>query len=268
MLRIAAVLLLPLIIGSFYLGRFGIPQKGIKNQQVVYNEVFAPAGTRSAITLADGSRVWLNSQSTLRYPDRFTRGKREVFLTGEAYFEVESDVFNPFIIYSRELMIKATGTRFNVLSDKEASCTEITLVSGQVDVLRTLERKAPHLLYQMKPEDHLEFDHNKRSIELEHGDTYKYIAWKDGKLIFRNEPLSDVIIEISRYYNVDIELRGEKLKEYRYRATFEDETFSEILKLLKLSSPVDYREIPRYPLEDGSFPKRKVIIFPREAGIK
>ncbi len=70
-------------------------------------------------------------------------------------------------------------------------------------------------------------------------DTYRFIAWKDGKLIFRNEPLEDVIKRIGYFYNVDIELKDEKLKEYRYRATFEDESLDEILHLLKISSPVE-----------------------------
>jgi ferric-dicitrate binding protein FerR (iron transport regulator) len=95
-----------------------------------------------------------------------------------------------------------------------------------------------------------------------HEDTYKDIAWKDGKLIFRNEPLEDVLRKIGYYYNVDMEIRGNSLKEYRYRATFEEESIDEILKLLKISSPVDYRVVKREALPDGSFPKKKIIIFP------
>jgi ferric-dicitrate binding protein FerR (iron transport regulator) len=93
-------------------------------------------------------------------------------------------------------------------------------------------------------------------------DTYKYIAWKDGKLIFRNEPLDEVVKKIGQVFNVDIELQGNSLQDYRYRATFEDESLTEILKLLEISSPISFKEIKRVPLADGSFPRKKVIVFP------
>ncbi|NJO68090.1 MAG: DUF4974 domain-containing protein [Bacteroidetes bacterium] len=94
------------------------------------------------------------------------------------------------------------------------------------------------------------------------GDIYKYIAWKDGRLVFRNEPLADVVKKISQIYNVDIELQGKELQNYRYRATFEEESLFEILKLLKLSSPIQYREVKREIMPNGTFTKRKIIIFP------
>jgi transmembrane sensor len=116
----------------------------------------------------------------------------------------------------------------------------------------------------MRPNQHLEYDTLSGDISLSDEDIYRYIAWKDGKLVFRNEKLSDVLQKIGYFYNVDVELRGEELKEYRYRATFEEETFGEIMKLLKLSSPIDYYEVKREPLSDGSFPKKKIVIFPKD----
>jgi ferric-dicitrate binding protein FerR (iron transport regulator) len=85
---------------------------------------------------------------------------------------------------------------------------------------------------------------------------------KDGKLVFRNEPLSQVVKKISEVFNIDIELQGSSLQDYSYRATFKDESLEEILKLIKMSSPIDYIEVRRDPLPDGSFPRKKIIIFP------
>jgi ferric-dicitrate binding protein FerR (iron transport regulator) len=98
-------------------------------------------------------------------------------------------------------------------------------------------------------------------VGIENHSAYENVAWKDGKLIFRNEPMEKVIETLSEVFNVNIELRDASLKDYRYRATFQDETLSEILKLLKISSPIDYFEVKRRPLPDGTFESRKVIIF-------
>src|SRR5512137_2169004 len=99
----------------------------------------------------------------------------------------------------------------------------------------------------MNPDQHMIFNDSTGLFSINDVDTYKYYAWKDGKLIFRNEPLSEVVKKLGQVFNVDIELQGEELQNYRYRATFEDESLSEILKLLKLSSPICYKEIKRMP---------------------
>jgi transmembrane sensor len=260
--RIAAVLILPLVIGTILLIYFNYSRKS-NSDQIVYNEVYAVYGTRSAIRLADSTLVWLNSGSSLRYPNKFQTGKREIFLKGEAYFEVKSDLSNPFIVTTSDLHVEATGTKFNVFNYDSESISEVTLVSGKVKVTG-YDQKNSKLISDMDPGQHLEYDRNTGVKDIVNEDTYKYTAWIDGKLIFRNEPLDKVLKKIALLFNVDIELHGELLQNYRYRATFENESLDEILKLLKLSSPINYKEIRRELSSDGSFPKRKVIIFPAE----
>jgi ferric-dicitrate binding protein FerR (iron transport regulator) len=231
------------------------------NNEAVYNEIYATDGTRSALKLADGSLVWLNSGSSLKYPDKFIRGDRNVFLKGEAYFEVHSDKSHPFVVQTSTMRVRATGTKFCVsayANDREA---EVTLLHGNVSVTSQTGNKKNEVISEMKPNQHLALDTLSGKIKINIEDGYKYIAWKDGKLIFRNEPFSNVVKKISQLYKVDIELQGNELQDYRYRATFEDESLSEILKLLKLSSPINYKEIKRQRLPDGSFSKRKIIIF-------
>jgi ferric-dicitrate binding protein FerR (iron transport regulator) len=185
-----------------------------------------------------------------------------IYLKGEAYFEVKSDKSRPFIVQTQTLQVKATGTKFNVQAFDNDHITEVALAEGKVAVAKSGNNGKLISVSELKPNQHLIYYNLSGTSKLNDEDAYKYIAWKDGKLIFRNQPLNEVVKKISQLYQVDIELRGKQLQEYRYRATFQEESLNEILKLLKLSSPIDYREVARNPLPDGSFPKKKIIIFP------
>jgi transmembrane sensor len=259
--KIAAVIFIPMLIVSF-LWISSKQKKLMTLSAPVYNEVFATFGTRTSLKLADGTLVWLNSGSSLKYPDKFTGVKREVILRGEAYFEVTTNPLMPFIVKSTNLSVKATGTRFNVLDYNSDTKSEVTLVSGKVYVSESDTSGCSKFISELTPNQHMIYYDQTKLFKVDNEETYKYYSWKDGKLIFRNEPLSEVVKKIGQVFNVDIELRGPKLQDYRYRATFEDESLSEILKLLEISSPIKYKEIKRSPLPDGSFPKKKVIIFP------
>jgi ferric-dicitrate binding protein FerR (iron transport regulator) len=258
--KIAAVLLIPLVLGNLLYFLFR-SNNWSTNQRPVYNELFAAFGTRSALKLSDGSSVWLNSGSSIKYPDRFVGNNRTVILKGEAYFEVESDPKKPFIVETSSLSVKATGTKFNVSGYTSSDFAEVTLVTGKVEVSLADNKKNTNGI-KLEINQHLSFNKVTGNTSIIKEDTYKYISWKDGKLIFRNEPLSQVVKKISQIFNIDIEIKGEEIQNYCFRATFQDESLSEILKLLKMSSPIDYIEVKRDPLPDGSFPRKKVIIFP------
>lgn len=258
--KIAAIVLIPLLLGNI-VWSFLNSQKGTSSEPV-YNEIFAAYGTRTAIKLADGSSVWLNSGSSLRYPERFGGKHRDVYLKGEAYFEVATNTSSPFNVNTPSLIVKATGTIFNISDHVSDLNSEVTLVEGKVFVNQIIA--GPEQSIELFPSQHLVMNKasGKASVQKEY--VHEYISWKDGKLIFRNKPMSYVVNKISQIFNVDIELQGSVLQDYRYRATFEDESLTEILRLIKISSPVDYIEVKRSPLPDGSFPKRKVIIFPND----
>jgi len=259
--KAAAILLIPVIVFNI----LWLLQKPFKAQSAsspVYCEAYAMFGTRSALKLVDGTQVWLNSGSSLKYPDKFTGGRREVFLNGEAYFEVTSNEKMPFIVKTADLEVKATGTKFNIQGYKSDIKSEVTLIDGKVFVCKTDSSGNTLVLSELFPNQHFVFDKNTKQVTVRNEETYKFYSWKDGKLIFRNEPMSNVVKKLSQVFNVDIELQGTALQNYRYRATFEDESLSEILKLLEISSPIRYTEVKRYPLPDGTFPKKKVIIYP------
>jgi len=258
--KVAAVLILPLAIFTL-LSIYKNSHKTSSSNEILYNEIYTAFGTRSSLRLADSTRVWLNSGSSLMYPNKFNNKNRTVFLKGEAYFEVESDVSRPFIVQTSTLRVEAASTKFNVFEYDSESKAEITLVTGKVSVKGNTPANS-QLISDMNPGQHLEYNRQTGEKNLIDEDTYKYIAWKDGRMIFRNEPLGDVLGKIALIFNVDIELQGKQLNDYRYHATFQEESLEEILKLLKLTAPISYMEVKRKPLPDGSFPKKKVIIFP------
>jgi transmembrane sensor len=263
--KIAAVLIIPLVLWSI-VKQPPTPVEEVVFQEPVYNEVYATFGTRTAIRLADSSLVWLNSGSSLRYPEKFTGSHREVRLNGEAYFEVKSNEQMPFIVKTANIVVKATGTKFNILGFNKDNKSEITLVTGNVSVGKVSNNGQDSLISIMVPDQHMVYNRCTGAMSINKEDTYKYISWKDGKLIFRNEPLSVVAKKISQVFNVDIEIQGSALNDYTYRATFEDESLSDILKLLEISSPIGYKELKRTPLPDGTFPRKKVIIYPLKPG--
>jgi transmembrane sensor len=258
--KIAAILIIPLLLVNLLYFIYRSTDK-TSYQEPIYIELFAAFGTRSAINLSDGTSVWLNSGSSLKYPDRFIGDKRTVFLQGEAYFEVESDLKKPFIVRTSSLTVKATGTKFNVNGYITADQETVTLVSGKVEVSLNDDKENIHSS-KLDMNQHFRFNKADCTTSVVNEDTYKYISWKDGKLVFRNEPLSNVVKRISQIFNIDIEIRGKELQNYSFRATFQDESLTEILNLLKISSPIDYIEVKRAQLPDGLFPRKKIIIIP------
>lgn len=260
--KVAAILFIPLLIGSLLWISSVTSSKNRISNEVVYNEVHAAFGTRSQLRLSDSSLVWLNSGSTLRYPVKFENNQRKVFLSGEAYFEVESDESKPFIVETPTLQIKATGTKFNVQEYYAHPVSEVMLLSGKITVNECNNSSEDNSsISELKPNQFLSYNRETREKHIINEDVLRYVAWKDGRLVFRNDPLERVLAKLSLMFNVEIDLQGDQLKNYRYHATFQDESLEEILKLLKLSAPLNFREIKRSPLPDGSFPKKKVIIF-------
>ena len=258
--KIAAILLLPvLLISTWYFitdGRFFA-----KEEKTIYAEIFSPLAARTRFELPDGSTGWLNSGSTLKFPVKFRGKQREVKLSGEGFFNVVKDSEKPFIVKTSDINIVALGTRFNVLAYKDDETCEVTLESGKVIVEKTRESGEPVKLADLQPAHQLVISKKTGIIDTKEVVTEKYTSWKEGRLILRNDPMTEVVKRIGRWYNVEIDLKDKELESYRYRATFENETFSEVLKLLKLTSPIDYVEQQREMLSDGTFTKKKITFF-------
>ena len=258
--RIAAVLFIPLVI-SILLYLF-IHHERNQDAEIRYRTITSAFGSVCSFDLNDGSRVWLNSGSSLQVPERFAKDERLVRLSGEAYFEVKSDRSSHFIVETWNFSVEATGTRFTVMSYINQT-PSVTLAEGRVTVHTLLENRNLENI-PMLPGQHLSIDLNNKGIILEQGETYKYYSWKDGKLVFRDDLLANVMQRISLQYNVDIEIADQSILQNRYRATFENESLTEVLDLLKLASPINYREIDPVSLPDGSYSHKKIIITARK----
>jgi transmembrane sensor len=250
--RLAAVLIIPVILLTAYQFFKGTSQ----DSATAWQEILSPYGMHSKITLPDGSAVWLNSGSQLRYPVKFTGQERYVVLTGEAFFKVQSDKKHPFIVETKKIKVAATGTEFNIEAYSNDSITAVTLLSGTVDVIIG-DKKQENL----HPNQRLVFKAATHQYELVDVSAQYWCLWKDGILAFRNEPLEDVFKRIGRTFNVDIDVKDKAVGQQLYRATFQEESLEEILRLLKLSAPIQYKRIGRVQQDGNLFNKDRIEVY-------
>lgn len=252
--RAAAILLLPVLALLLYTN---FSDKGLYTSNLCDLEVQAPAGSRMHIELGDGTKVWLNHGSKLKYPYRFEGKIRKVSLTGEAYFEVARNEEAPFIVGTDRLEVKATGTAFNVSAYPGDNFVETTLVEGKVILYESISNRE---IKALSPNECLKFNSQKNVYSLESVNTEKYTAWKDGLLVFKNDSIANIAKKLARWYNVEVEITNKKVEEYTCTATFTDETLPQVLELMTLAAPVSYKLTVRQKLPDGSFTKQKVLI--------
>jgi ferric-dicitrate binding protein FerR (iron transport regulator) len=172
-----------------------------KPGEVKLNTLIVPNGKRSSLTLEDGTKVWINSGSTLEFPAVFQSGKREIRVEGEIYIEVAKKQDQPFYVNSSRMSVEVTGTRFNVSAYKEDSNHSVVLVEGSVDV------NAGEEIIHLLPDQRLSVAGN--HFVKEKVNVYDYISWKDGLLQFSSEPLSQILTRLSRYYDIPIECEKE-----------------------------------------------------------
>ncbi len=220
------------------------------------HEVEVSLGSKSKIKLSDGTVVKLNSGSKLSYPAFFNDKKRQVYLEGEAYFEVKADSSRPFFVNTSDITVKVIGTSFNLKSYPESNTIVTTLVSGSLEIshksAKPITLKPNQNAVYIKDKHKLTLDERKE-LNLESGqmkvpklslqnqiDTRPLTAWKDGKLIFTNEKFEDLAIKLERWYNVKIIIKSQELKQERFTGTFENETTEQVLNALKIAEPFEY----------------------------
>lgn len=252
-MRYAAFLTLPLLMASLTLGYLYL-HKPVEDEK--YAEVTAAMGSVIRYELPDHSVVWLNAGSSLRYPTVFRKDNRNVELKGEAYFEVEADRERPFYVNtSGGLSVYVYGTKFNVAAYEEDDCIETVLERGKVNVI-TPNRETMVLL----PGEQLHYEKQSQKWTKNKVDVYEKVAWKDGKLIFRNASLEEIFKRLSRHFNVDIQFDNRSGKEYRYRATFRSETLPQILDYLAKSAALKWKVEDAAQQADATFTKTKITV--------
>jgi len=248
--RVAAVLILPLLIYSgihFY--------RSANKENTSWVEINAPAWTRAQFSLPDGTQGWLNSNSSVKYNGDFTN-TREVVLDGEAFFDVKKNDKRPFKLSTDEIIVTVLGTRFNIASYENAKSVEVVLEEGRL----LFNNKEMNKSYSMQPNDCIIYNKKLDDFTIEVVEPETYSSWTNGKLVFRNDSLDVIARRLERWYNIEVEVRGNMTNQSRLRATFVDENLEKVLKLLKLSLPVTYEINPPQIQMDGTYSKTKVII--------
>jgi ferric-dicitrate binding protein FerR (iron transport regulator) len=231
MAAVAAVLVIGLLTGILLLKDSFIP--------VNHLEMFTvPLGSRSQVILADGTRVNLNSGSSLLVDDHFSQQNRVVTLNGEGYFEVKADRKHPFTVKTDKFDVKVTGTKFNVCSYEDDREISVTLMEGQIDLFT-----GNHQSFQMKPGEKIRFDQETMHAVLSGVDAQSEMAWVNNEFIFRGIPFPDLIRRLERWYDVKLIYRGTTFDSMIYSGSLKNqETIWQVLDALKLTTPIDYRK--------------------------
>lgn len=293
--RISAILFIPLILS---IGIYFISKKHTSKENIASREIHTSYGVRTKFVLPDGTVVWLNSGSVLKYPEAFAGSKREVFLYGEAYFDVAKNEKSPFYVNLGELSVKATGTSFNIAAYPEENTFETTLITGHVNLIKNSIDNKEEVLFKLNPNQHAIYSKKVKNIKLGEEITQseteksavkqtdkgnaplnseaqkfldtenKYTSWIHGKLIFRNDSMDIVTKRLGRWYNADFVLEDTILYRFQYTATFTNETLEQVMELLSLCTPIEYSITRKNDGDDNSLSKELVTIHLRSSNTK
>lgn len=249
----AAILIIGLVINTIYIYRTNdmqepvaeiVPENRISLNhvpQTYMHTIYTNKGAKSIITLPDGSTVKLNSDTKLVFPDKFIGSTREIFVTGEAFFDVKPNPDTPMVVSTdKNIFIKVTGTKFNIRAYKNESSTKATLYSGKIEVLGKNKEGAPYVMTSMKPNESYEVRENVQPLKVLKADTLKLSAWTRGELMFEYAPLSDVIKELERWHGASFEVANERIYNHKFSAKFKQESLVQILEVLKFCTGIEY----------------------------
>lgn len=196
------------------------------------NTLYVPAGQRAQITLQDGTEVWLNAQSTLRYPSHFSKRSRDVEITGEAFFNVAKDS-KPFIVSTQDIELEVLGTQFNVYSYPDAGYIQTHLIEGSVKIFEKLNEKNTVIL---KPNEQVTIRGNQMTVD--NIINSNHLLWKEGNYCFQNERLIDIIEKLQLYYDIKIVVEDPEVFNVRYTGKFRQrDGIDEILRIIQKIQP-------------------------------
>ncbi len=266
---LAAAMIILLVYSSFLTYNFLS-----KKNSVEYNQITTLRGEKSQITLADGTKIWLNSETTLRYPSNLDAESVKVFLDGEAFFQVAKKHGRTFIVNTSTIDISVLGTSFNVKSYRSDKTVETTLEEGKISITGKVGNRALTIPVVLKPNQQATLIKNTTEIVVsgakpeEDAEQLKepaqiqetkqpeivaelkvnnevdadiYTSWKDGKFIFKRESFESLVKRMERWYDVQIIILDKELKDKKYTGIFEKETVEQALKALSLSFPFNYK---------------------------
>ncbi len=211
--------------------------KKVKPRKLQFNTIEIPRGGEYQLILSDGTKVWLNSGTSIKYPIAFAADSREVYLEeGEAFFEVTENKESPFIVHTSKMKVNVLGTSFNVRAYSDENHLATTLVAGKVIINQPVIGKE----YTLVPNEQAIF--SDRGIDIKSVDVDKFIAWKNGRILFEENTLEEIFNDLSRWYNIDVEYASAEVKKLRFSIDVERyDEFSEILGILELTKKIKFK---------------------------
>jgi len=238
--RIAASIILFITLTTGVLFISGVFNK--KQLAVAWNEKSTKIGEKFIVTLMDGTNITLNADSKLKYPMRFGEDSREVYLEGEAYFEVAHDSSKRFIVHSGEITTTVLGTRFNINAFQNEKEIIVSLLEGSVKVSTNdlISKKGDIIL---SPAQQLVYDKNDETSKVKTFDEQTAAGWKDNVLIFDNEPLEKVLIKLQRTFGVQFELADKSYNNKRIKGNFKNASFWTVAEVIKKATGLQYKTI-------------------------
>ena len=238
--KIAAILILPLLIYTLWDQIRDDQSLGIG--QLSYQEISNPAGMRSKVVLPDGSQVWLNAESRIRYSIPFVRETRQLELVGEAFLDVAKNPDSPLEVKFNHVTVRVLGTQFNVKAFPDDEQVEVVLKEGCVE-LENGNKGPERERILLQPDQQWVYDKTNNTASLKEVNADQYIAWHRNRLILDKAPMAEVAKQLERWYGIQVEIRDEALNKYKFTTVFENEPLHRVIELLEMSSPIRIRYI-------------------------
>lgn len=247
-LQAAAILMIVAGTYGFYqLTYTETQQEKPQKEQLVYHTLVSDVGEQVQFRFNDGSKVVLNSNSQIRYRSDFGSGTRTLQLTGEAYFEVDHDHPLPFVVKAGNIRVRDIGTKFNIDAYREGDFHEVTVSEGQIEVTtsendnesREVTESASQPV-RISQGQMVEVDRNAGKMVISKANLHARLGWLDQRMIFDEEPLSEIVTRLERYYDITIDVRDRELLNKKVTASFRDERMENVFKVLSLSLKANY----------------------------
>ncbi len=254
--RIAAILIIPLLIYTIW-SRVGDPLPEAANLPS-YQEIVSPPGIRSKVVLPDGSKIWLNAESKIRYSVPFVRKTREVELVGEAFLDVEKNPESPLEVKFNHLTVRVLGTQFNVKAFPGDRQVEVVLKEGRIQLENRQEGTAKERIL-LAPGQQWVYDKTSRSAIVKKVNADQYIAWHRNRLILNKTTMDELVVLLERWYGVQVEINDQELYKYKFTTVFDNEPLHRVIELLEMSSPIRINYIPG-KLDTGTGDTEKSIL--------
>lgn len=235
--KVAAFLLIPVIgLGIIY----WVSQY---NQPVVqYTETIAPRGQKSQIVLADGTKVWLNSETKIKYPGSFSKNQRDVYLDGEAFFEVSKNEHQPFVVHTSQVNVKVLGTKFNIKAYADESDIETSLFEGKINLVLNNSSAENPVEKEVEPGQSLVYSKTDHQLVANKFPQDEINGWKKNQLIFKDDTFSNLVRKVERWYDVKVVYNEKLFNDRRLTVElYEGERLERLMDIISLTLSVDYK---------------------------